>query len=106
VPTLLKLLTLIASLGPKIPKAIELINALIALFAPEIASAGELKIVRLSAKERRLVEKISAGLSTRRTQALFDVSKLSAFAKWLAKSANSELGKLLIAILTRAVAGG
>ena len=104
--SLLKLLALIAALGPKIPKAIELINALIALFAPEIASAGELKIVKLSAKERRLVEKISAALSTPRRQAAFDIGKLAAFAKWLQAKANSDLGKWLIAILTRAAAGG
>lgn len=85
--SVLKFLTIFASLGPKIPKAYELFLALYNLFATEIEDvAGGLEVVELTAEEQRLCEVISQAISAEGTQSAFDFSRLRKFVKWASES--------------------
>ncbi len=102
----LKLLQLVVSLGPKIPKAIELLRAFYDLFASEIEKAipaGGLELVANSPEEEALMAQISESLSASGSQAAFDGSRLRGLVKFLN---DSGLASLLIGILTKAAAGG
>lgn len=106
---LLALLKFIASISGKIPQALELIRAFIALFATEIEAAvppGGLEVVELSSDEATLVDEISAAVSPDGTQAQFDLVKLMQFAKWLNGIANTPIGKTLISLFSGLAAGG
>lgn len=99
---LLTILTFITKFSGKIPQAMALINALIALFSGEIEAAapsGGLEVAELSADEAILVESITQSISAGGTQAVLDLSKLRQFAKWLNTVRESPLGKLLIGLL-------
>jgi hypothetical protein len=101
----LSLLQLIVALGPKIPKAMELLKALYDLFATEIEAAipaGGLELVADTDEELALIGQISEALSADGTQAAFDGSRLRGLVKFLN---DSGLGSLLVGILTQAAAG-
>jgi len=105
---LLTILQFLVSISGKIPQLMQLVNAIIALFADEIEAAvppGGLEVVALSAEEETHVETITQALSAAGTQAVLDLAKLRQFAKWLNDISSSPLGKLLIGLFT-GLAGG
>ena len=108
---LTKILALLASLGPKIPQAVKLLNDLWELFADDIAKTigqpgNELQLTELSADEQKHLDTISAALSASGTQAAFDLQRFRELAAWAAKS---EIGKIVLSsiltLLTKALAG-
>jgi hypothetical protein len=108
VTNLLKLLAILTALGPKIPKAIELIMAFIALFAPDAESASDgLQLAEMTPAETALVGVISEAMTADGTQAVIDFSRLRRFAKWASESAAGKMAfDALIAILLKAITGG
>lgn len=106
---LLALLKFVVAFSAKIPQALELIRAFIALFSTEIEAAappGGLEVVELSDAEAKLVDQISNAVSPDGTQAQFDLIKLMQFAKWLNGIANTPRGKALIDLLSGLATGG
>lgn len=106
---LLKILEFIVSISGKIPQLMQLVNAIIALFADEIEQAqpaGGLQVAELSTDEAMHVETITQALSAGGTQAVLDLAKLRQFAKWLNDISESPLGKLLIGLFSGLSTGG
>lgn len=106
---LLMILTFLTSMSGKIPKLVKIFQDIYDLFATEIAAAvpvGGLEVAELSPQESALAEQITQALSADGTQAVFDLSKIRQFAKWLNGIANTPLGKVLIAFFGGISAGG
>lgn len=103
---LLTILTFIASKLDKIPQALQLLNALIALFSGEIekvAPEGGLEVVELSPEESAKVEVITQAISTDGTQAVLDLSGLRKLVAFFNKAKDSPLGKILAALFGIAI---
>jgi hypothetical protein len=105
---LLTILTFITSISGKIPQLLQLVNAIIALFAGEIekvAPAGGLEVAELSADESAKAEQITQAISTEGTEAFLDLSGLRRLVTWLNTVKDSPLGKLLIGLFAGGLGG-
>lgn len=103
---LLTILTFITKFSGKIPQALQLINALIALFSGEIEAAapeGGLQLTELTPQESALVQQITDATSAGGTQAMFDLSKLRQLVAFFNKAKDSPLGKILTALFGIAI---
>jgi hypothetical protein len=103
VSTLLKVYALLVDIGPRLPKAWALLQALYDLFADKIEAAGELEVVEMPAEVLAMEQQITDKLAADGSLNAIDFTRLRKLAKWANESGTASF---LISILVRAAAGG
>lgn len=83
IDVLVSILNMLVSFGPKIPKALEILNSLIDLFGIK-ADEMQLESFEATPEVEQLVQKVSHELSVQSgAQQQFDLSRVRALAKFL-----------------------